>query len=114
MPDSEPKTETAASQAASDCLGPVRTPSFACMWEVVNRFRNGQLDVELARIIVGQVDAALSQMDTLPEVSTQEYTVDAVERLANVLPDTDADVQAAGVPWSLVFSLLIELAGRLR
>ena len=115
MSNTKEPNNTASIQAASDCTTPAKAPSFACLWEVVNRFRNGQIDVELARIVVGQLDAALSQMDSLPQVSLQqEYTQSAEDRLAAALPDSDADVTAAAVPWSLIVSILLELAGRLR
>ena len=98
----------------NECVGEPSTPSFKCMWEIVKRVRNGQIDVELGRMICGQLDAALSQVDELPLVGTQDYTKSAAERLAAVLPDPDAEVEAQAIPWQMIISLLLQLLQLLR
>lgn len=102
----------------SECIGEASTPSFKCLWEIVRRFRTGQIDVELGMMVAKQLHAAFSQVrgesPEIPEVGTQDYTVTAYERLAKVLPDPDAEVTTAAIPWQMIISLLLQLLQLLR
>ncbi len=97
----------------TNCVNPPSVPSFQCLWSIVQDFRNGNLNVTLARKVAGQLDAALSQIesDDLPSIANagEDYTVSAFDRLADILPDTEADVNSAAIPWARIIAILIQL-----
>ena len=65
----------------NNCLRPVTPLSFTCIMTIVNKFRAGEVDVTLGRMILQQIDSGLAQFGSLPpepEVTIQEEQLGAV------------------------------------